>query len=132
MPAKRIRPDGWPSPSGYEYGYMGKGALLVTAGQMGVTAEGELAAGDFPAQFEQSLRNVVDVVAAAGGQAEDIVRLVVYLTDMPTYRASRAELGEIWRRVIGQSYPAMTVVEVKSLVRPEALVELEATAVLDR
>jgi enamine deaminase RidA (YjgF/YER057c/UK114 family) len=53
-----------------------------------------------------------------------------YVTDMEAYRASLKELGPVYRGVLGRHFPAMAVVQVVSLVEPEALVEIEATAVI--
>jgi enamine deaminase RidA (YjgF/YER057c/UK114 family) len=69
-------------------------------------------------------------VRAAGGSAEHIVSLTVFVTDMAAYRESRSRLGEIWRAHLGTHYPAMAVVGVHELVDPAALVELQAIAVI--
>jgi len=73
---------------------------------------------------------VIAVVRAAGGAPEDVGRLTVYVTDRAAYLASLRSLGEIHRRHLGRHYPAMALVEVRGLVDPNALVEMEATAVL--
>lgn len=125
-----ILPTGWPSPRGYQHGVLGQGTLLVCAGQLGVTLSGELAGPGLVAQFDQALANVCHVVRAAGGDPVDIVRLTVYLTDMPAYRASLHELGVVWQSHLGHRYPAMSVIGVAALVKPGAVVELEATALL--
>ena len=70
------------------------------------------------------------VLAQAGGEPRDIGRLTIYVTDMAQYRASLKPLGEVYRRRMGTHYPAMALVEVRSLVDPNAVVEIEATAVL--
>ncbi|MDP3318601.1 MAG: RidA family protein, partial [Bosea sp. (in: a-proteobacteria)] len=53
-----------------------------------------------------------------------------YVTDMEAYRGCLRELGPVYRSVLGRHFPAMAVVQVVSLVEPEALVEIEATAVI--
>jgi enamine deaminase RidA (YjgF/YER057c/UK114 family) len=73
---------------------------------------------------------VVAVVEAAGGRPEHIVRLTWYVTDKRAYLARQREVGEAYRRVMGRHFPAMTMVVVAGLVEDEALVEIEATAVL--
>jgi enamine deaminase RidA (YjgF/YER057c/UK114 family) len=70
------------------------------------------------------------VVRAAGGAPEHVGRLTVYVTDRAAYLASLRLLGEIHRRHMGRHYPAMALVEVRGLLDPNALVEMEATAVL--
>ena len=82
------------------------------------------------AQFEVALERALAVVRAAGGGPGDVARLTVYVTDMEAYRAARPRLGGVWRASMGQHYPAMALVEVCSLVDPNAVVELEATAIL--
>jgi len=73
---------------------------------------------------------VLEVVRAAGGGPEDIGRLTVYVTDRQTYLATLKPLGEVHRRLMGRHYPAMALLEVRGLVDANAVVEIEATAVL--
>jgi len=82
-------------------------------------------------QVEQALRNVLAVVAEAGGTAEDIVRLTWFVTDKAAYVNGRKAIGEAYRRVMGRHFPAMSVVAVSALVEDDALVEIEATAVIN-
>ena len=78
----------------------------------------------------QALRNIVDVLAEAGARPEHIVRLTWYVTDRDEYLASQAQLGAVYRGVIGKHFPAMTLVQVVALVESRAKVEIEATAVV--
>jgi len=112
-------------PSGWNHGMLsGKGGrILFVAGQI-------VPVGDFVSQWDGALGRVMEVVRSAGGTAENIGRLVVYLTDRPAYLANLTPLGEVHRRHMGRHYPAMAVVEVKSLMDSHALVEIEAVAVL--
>ena len=87
---------------------------------------------DLVAQFDHALANVLTVLRQAGGAPTDIGRLTIYVTDVATYRAARKPLGEAYRRRMGAHYPAMALVQVTALVDPEAMVEIEATAILDR
>jgi enamine deaminase RidA (YjgF/YER057c/UK114 family) len=89
-----------------------------------------VAAADFVSQFDRALGNVLAVVRQAGGEPEDIGRLTIYVTDIAQYRAGLKPLGDVYRRRMGTHYPAMALVEVKSLVDQAAVVEIEATAVL--
>ena len=66
----------------------------------------------------------------AGGKATDIVRLNWYVTDKRGYLAKQRELGETYRAVMGRHFPAMTLLVVSGLAEDDALVEIEATAVL--
>jgi enamine deaminase RidA (YjgF/YER057c/UK114 family) len=108
----------------------GAGELLFVAGQTGANREGRLVAGDVVGQFAQALDNVLDVVWKAGGRPESVARMVVYVTDKREYRRQAKELGAAWRKRMGKHYPAMVLVEVKSLLDDDALVEVEAIAVL--
>ena len=80
--------------------------------------------------MDQALRNIMDVVTAAGGVAEDITRLTWYVTDNAEYLARQSEVGAVYRTVLGRHFPAMTMVVVAGLVEDEALLEIEATAVI--
>jgi len=70
------------------------------------------------------------VLAEAGARPEHIVRLTWYVTDKREYMARLAEMGDVYREVIGRHYPAMALVEVNALVEERAKVEIEATAVI--
>jgi enamine deaminase RidA (YjgF/YER057c/UK114 family) len=85
---------------------------------------------DFVAQVEQALRNVVDVLAEADARPEHLVRLTWYITDKREYLARSTEVGDVYRRVVGRHFPAMTMVQVVALVEDRAKVEIEATAVV--
>jgi enamine deaminase RidA (YjgF/YER057c/UK114 family) len=87
-------------------------------------------AGDFAGQFRQALRNVIDVVAQAGGRPEHIVRLTWYVIDRHEYLASLQAVGRAYRELMGRHYPAMAVVQVSGLVESLARLEIEATAVI--
>ena len=121
-----INPESLGQPSGWNNGMLGPagGRVLFVAGQAAPTA------GDLVAQWEAALQRVLAVVRAAGGGPQDIGRMMVYVTDRAAYLASLRSLGEIHRRHLGRHYPAMALVEVRGLVDPNALVEMEATAVL--
>ena len=125
-----LQPPGWVHPKGYANGIAAHGRLVFVAGQVGWNAQGELAAQDFVGQAEQALRNIVAVLAEAGARPEHVVRLTWYVTDKHEYLASSRALGEVYRRVIGRHFPAMTAVAVAGLVEEGAKVEIEATAVV--
>jgi enamine deaminase RidA (YjgF/YER057c/UK114 family) len=124
-----LQPPGWPRPRGYSNGMMARGTVIVTGGMIGWDAEGRFAEG-FAAQTAQALRNVVAVLAEARVTPAQIVRMNWYVTDMDAYRAAQAELGPVWRDTMGRVFPAMAVIGVQALVEPQALVEIEATAIL--
>ncbi|UWR17363.1 RidA family protein [Sulfitobacter sp. M368] len=126
-----IQPEGWAKAKGYANGVKTADNTLYVGGQIGWTAEQRFESHDFIGQMEQALRNIVDVVEAAGGQVTDIVRLTWYVIDKKEYLARQAEVGAVYRKVLGRHFPAMTMVVVAGLVEDEALVEIEATAVLN-
>jgi enamine deaminase RidA (YjgF/YER057c/UK114 family) len=128
--AEVIQPEGWPSPRGFANGMAASGRVLAVAGQLGVARDGRLVSNDFVRQFDQALSNVVEVVAAAGGTVRDLISLTVYVVDRLQYLGSLHELGLSWRLRAGHHFPAMTLVEVKGLVDGNALVEIQALAVL--
>ena len=127
--SRAILPEGWPQPRGYANGMVAEGRLLVTGGLVGWDENGVFAR-DFLGQVGQTLANIKAVVEAGGGKVEDIVRLTWYVTDIVAYRNSLSELGPAYRANFGRHFPAMAVVSVPALVEPEAMVEIEATAVL--
>ena len=127
-----IQPDGWKPAKGYANGVIADGARLYVGGQIGWNKDQRFECHDFVGQMEQALRNILEVVECAGGTAEDIVRLTWYVTDKKEYLARQVEVGQAYRRVMGKNFPAMTMVVVSGLVEDEALVEIEATAVVAR
>lgn len=125
-----IQPDGWKPAKGYANGIRGRDGHLFIGGQIGWTAEQVFESHDFIGQMEQALRNIISVVDAAGGAATDITRLTWYVTDKKEYLARQREVGQAYRRVMGKHFPAMTMVVVAGLVEDEALLEIEATALI--
>ncbi|WP_273486582.1 RidA family protein [Lentibacter algarum] len=130
MSHKVIQPEGWAAAKGYANGILTKDGMLYVGGQIGWTAEQRFESHDFIGQMEQCLRNIMAVVTAAGGVAEDITRLTWYVTDKAEYMARQSEVGAVYRDVLGRHFPAMTMVVVAGLVEDEALLEIEATAVI--
>ena len=130
MPHDVIQPEGWAKAKGYANGIKTVDNQLFIGGQIGWTADQVFESHDFIGQMEQALRNIVDVLEAAGGKVEDLVRLTWYVVDKKEYMARQREVGEVYRKVLGRHFPAMTMVVVAGLVEDEALVEIEATAVL--
>lgn len=117
-------------PRGYSHGVLASGRLLFIAGQIGWNSSGQIVSDGFIEQFDQALANVLSVVREAGGTAESVARLTIYVTDKTEYIGAQAAIGARYRARMGKHYPAMTLVEVKALLEDGAKVEVEATAVL--
>lgn len=103
---------------------------MYLAGQTGMDADGTIVHGGMVAQFEQALTNLLTVLAAAGGAPDQLVRVTIYIVDVPAYRAAAAEIGAVWRRLAGRDYPAMAGIGVARLWDDDALVEIDGVAVL--
>ena len=125
-----LQPPGWARPKGFSNGIVADGRLVFIAGQVGWTGEGKWEARGFASQFRQALKNIVAVLAEAKGEPRHIVRLTWYVLDKDEYLHSLNEVGAAYRELMGRHYPAMTVVQVSGLVEPQALLEIEATAVI--
>ena len=132
MSHKPIHPKGWKPAKGYANAILSEGLTLNIAGQIGWNENQEFIAKDFIGQMEQTLKNITAIVKEAGGQIEDLTRLTWYVTDKAEYLANQKKVGDIYRSVLGNHFPAMTMVVVTALVEDEALIEIEATAVIPK
>ena len=125
-----LQPDGWARPRGYANGVSARGRTIFLAGQIGWDAQQRFVGTDLVTQAKQALQNIVAILAEDGARPEHIVRLTWYVTDRAAYLAAGAALGAAYREVMGRHFPAMTAVEVSSLMEADAVVEIEATAVV--
>ncbi len=127
-----INPPGLPRPRGFNHGVLTTGGqLLFLAGQDASDMNGEIVApGDLVAQFDQVLQNLAAVVEAAGGSAQDIVKLNIFVRDREDYRSHLKQLGAAFRRRFGDYYPAIALFEVSGFFQADALIEIEGIAVL--
>ena len=127
-----IHPLGWARPKGYANGVVAEGKLLFVAGQVGWDPKSGKAVfpRSFVDQFDCALANVLAVIREAGGRPSDLVRCTIYVCDKDEYVSSLREVGKIWKKRVGRHYPAMSLVQVASLLEEDAKVEIEATAVL--
>ncbi|HEV2705229.1 MAG TPA: RidA family protein [Pyrinomonadaceae bacterium] len=132
MALEFINPECLGRPRGYSNGVLAPpGArLLFVAGQIGWDERQKLVGEDFVEQFERALLNVLTVIREAGGEPDTLARLVIYVTDKREYAARTTEVGARWRALMGRHFPAIALVEVKSLLEDGAKVELEAVAVI--
>jgi enamine deaminase RidA (YjgF/YER057c/UK114 family) len=126
-----INPESLGAPQGYSNGVVTEGGrLLFVAGQIAWNEHQQIVSADIVEQFDRALANVITVVTEAGGKLEQIARLVLYVTEKNEYRERMKEIGERYRARMGKHFPAMVLVEVKSLLEDNAKIEIEATAVL--
>jgi enamine deaminase RidA (YjgF/YER057c/UK114 family) len=127
---KILQPAHWPRPKGYANGIEVRGRSIYVAGLIGWSEEEKFVAKDLPGQFEQILQNLVAVLAEAGAGPEHVVRMTWYVTDKQAYLRELRRIGEAYRAVMGRNFPTMAVVQVVALMEDEALIEIEATAVI--
>jgi enamine deaminase RidA (YjgF/YER057c/UK114 family) len=127
-----INPESLGAPSGYSNGLLTEtgGRLLFIAGQVAWDQQQQIVGDDLVEQFDRALANVVTVVTEAGGKSDQIARLVIYVTNKNDYKERMKEIGHRYRARMGRHFPAMTLVEVKSLLEEGAKIEIEGTAVL--
>ena len=130
MANKIIHPDGWKATKGYSSGVLTNNGQLFIGGQIGWTSDQVFETQTFIGQMEQTLINIVAIVEDAGGKINNIVRLTWYIKDKNEYINNQKNIGEVYQKVIGKHYPAMAMVVVKDLVEDEALLEIEATAII--
>jgi 2-iminobutanoate/2-iminopropanoate deaminase len=105
------------------------GDLLFVSGVVPVDAKGSLVGeGDVVEQARQVLRNMGEVLAAAGATFSDVAKVTVFLTDVD----DRARINLVRQEVFGESRPASTLVEISRLAVPGALIEIECVAALPR
>lgn len=125
-----LQPDDWVKPIGYSNGIVATGRQVFVGGQIGWNGQGKFESDDFAAQTAQALRNIVRVLAEAGGGPEHIVRMTWYIVDKKEYLANLKGVGQAYRDIVGRHYPAMAMVQVAALIEDRAKVEIEATAVI--
>ena len=130
---KVLHPKGWAAPVGYSNGVTaGPGRIVFLAGQVGWDEQQKFRSEKIVPQLEQALKNVLAVLAEAGGRPEHICRITAFCCDKPGYLAARRELGTIWKRTMGRHYPAMSMIFVADLLDNPGKIELEATAVVPK
>jgi enamine deaminase RidA (YjgF/YER057c/UK114 family) len=126
-----LLPEGWAPPIGYSNGIVTEpGRMVFIAGQVGWDADQVFKSTELAPQFEQALKNVLTILAEAGGEPVHIARVTAFCANKPAYLAARPELGRIWRRLMGRHFPAMSMIFVSDLLDTPGMIELEATAVI--
>lgn len=104
------------------------GDLLFISGQAASDINGQIVGiGNFEAQAEQVFANLERVLRAGGSSLANVIKVTIFLRDMSNFR----KIVEFRGRYFTSPYPADTIVEVSSLYSPDALIEIEAIAVVD-
>jgi len=129
QPHRTLLPEGWPKPKGYANGIVARGTVIFLGGQIGWDAKGAFPEG-MVAQIRQALENIAHLLSEACTGPETLVRLTWFVTDMDAYTSQLKQIGAAYRDVLGYNYPTMSLVQVTRLVEDQALVEIEATAVI--
>ena len=119
-------------PSGYAHAVVGApgGRTVHLGGQTALGPDGEIHGDTLVEQFDVAAGNVLAALRAAGATPDDIVQMLVFVTDVAEYKASLGELGKLWRARFGRRYPALALLGVTELFDEAARVELVATAVI--
>ena len=127
MAGQPVLPKGSPPPlAPYSPGFR-SGPFVCTAGMLSMDAAGSVVGtGDVREQTRQVLENIRGVLEAAGGSLEDIVYNMIFLADLGDYQA----MNEVYASYFPENPPARACVQA-GLVKPEFLVEIAATAVID-
>ncbi|MEL4071563.1 RidA family protein [Ochrobactrum sp. GPK 3] len=127
---KTLQPQGWARPIGYANGVEARGRTVYIGGQIGWNEQQQFETDDFVEQTEQTLKNIVAILAEAGGKPEHIASMTWYFTDKVEYTANLKGIGRAYRDVIGKHFPAMAAVQVVALVEDRAKIEIQAFAVI--
>jgi enamine deaminase RidA (YjgF/YER057c/UK114 family) len=132
MTFKLINPVSLGSPRGFSNGVLtdAGGRLLFVAGQIASDETQTIVSENFVEQFDRALANVIAVVTEAGGRPDQIARMVIYVINKLEYLEHQRSVGQRYQAHMGKHFPAMVLVEVKSLLDEKAKVEIEAFAVL--
>ena len=131
---RAVNPPTLMKPSGFSHGYeVTEGKTLYIAGQIAKDKDGKLVgADDIVGQFRQVCENIRLLLASRGAQMVDVVKLTIYVLDVPGYKAHLKELGPVYREYFGKHFPAMTLVGARDLfdAADGCLIEIEGVAIV--
>lgn len=130
MTLEFVNPPELGKPSGFSHAAVGSGTVVFLAGQTALDATGRIVGDTVVEQFEKALGNLLTALAAAGGRPSDLASMTIYIVDMDDYRANAGAIGDVWKRLVGNRYPAMAGIGVARLWDAAALVEVQGYAVL--
>jgi enamine deaminase RidA (YjgF/YER057c/UK114 family) len=129
MSHRIVNAPGLAEPVGFAHAVVA-GRTVYLGGQTAQGPDGAIVGDTLVAQFDVAAGNVVTALTAAGGAPEHLVSLIIYTTNMESYRSSLKELGPVWRKHFGRHYPAVALLGVATLFDADAKVELIGTAVI--
>jgi enamine deaminase RidA (YjgF/YER057c/UK114 family) len=130
MSLEFVNPPELATPRGFSHAVVGSGRVVFLAGQTALDAEGRIVGDTVVEQFDRALSNLLAALAAAGGTPAELAGLTIYIVDVEDYRANARAIGGVWKRLVGDTYPAMAAVGVAQLWDEEALVEVQGYAIL--
>ncbi|WP_280236288.1 RidA family protein [Nocardia cyriacigeorgica] len=99
--------------------------LLYVSGQAGFDEQGNTVSDDFLTQGRQAFANIQQVLAAAGADLADVVKVGIFVTDIP---ANLDKIIALREEFLSKPYPADTLLEVSALAQPDWQIEVEVTA----
>jgi 2-iminobutanoate/2-iminopropanoate deaminase len=132
MPKEFVNPDSLFSsvPHGFSQVVIASGKKMAfISGQTAWDAQKKVVGNNLLEQARQALRNVESAMQAAHGSLKDVVALRIYIVNYQSENANA--VGTALREFFSKNPPASTWIGVSALARPEFLIEIEATAVLD-
>ncbi len=103
------------------------GPFVFVSGQAGYDDNGKIVEGGFAAQGEQAFQNLNRALTAAGTSLDKVVKVTIFVTDMGEF----SNVVDLRRKHFSAPYPADSIVEIKALYTPEAMIEIEAIALVD-
>jgi enamine deaminase RidA (YjgF/YER057c/UK114 family) len=125
-----LQPEGWAKPVGYANGIAARGRSVFISGQIGWNAQCKFETDDFVGQVRQTLQNIVAILREADARPEHITSMTWYFVDKREYLANLKAIGEVYREIIGRTFPTMAAVQVAALVEDRARIEIQAIAVV--
>lgn len=130
MPLKHINPEGWAKPPGYTHVVEARGSRIVyLAGQTPIDKDGNVVGTDLRTQAAQVYKNIETCLATVGATFENVTKMTTFVVNYTP--ESRAAIMEARQQYLPAEPPAHTLLGIQALARPEFLLEIEATAVLD-
>ena len=100
------------------------GPFVFVSGQAGYDDDGMIVQGGFAAQGDQAFKNLNRALTAAGSSLEKVVKVTILVTDMEQF----SHVVDLRRKYFSAPYPADSIVEIRALYTPEAMIEIEAIA----